>query len=386
MSLEATCSLEDARAVRWDAVVVGAGLAGTMTALGLARKGRQVLLVDKATFPRNKVCGGCLNLRSLEVLQAAGLGNLVPSLGGVPLTRIELISRKHHAIAPLPGGMAISRYRLDEALIRQALACGVEFLDRSTAELRPPSPGVRRLTLRREEETIEISAPIVLAADGLHSNLLRRSGEVAATVAPGARIGAGILLRDAQNDFQPGRIYMAAGKWGYVGITRVEDDKLDVAAALDGEALRRSGGPGPLAADILQESGLPLPQGLHDGHWQGTPPLTRHTARPGAERVLALGDAAGYVEPFTGEGMAWALSAGRAVVDHANAGIDHWQPATLDAWTAEYRRCVRQRQWVCKGLAAMLRRPTLTHWAVRLLAWQPGLARPIVNRINAPAL
>ncbi len=386
MSLDATCYLQDARAQRWDAIVVGAGLAGTMAALGLARVGRRVLLVDKASFPRNKVCGGCMNLRALGVLQRAGLGDLVAGLGGVPLKSIELSAGDRRAIAPLPGGMAVSRYRLDEALIRVAIENGVHFIDRCDATLLPPGPDRRVLRLKRKDETVDVEGSIVLAADGLHSGLLRRSGEVTATIAPDARIGAGILLKDDRNEFLPGRIYMATGAWGYVGITRVEDGKLDVAAALDAGALRTFGGPGQIVARMLRESGFALPAGTMDGSWQGTPPLTRHTARPGAERVFAIGDAAGYVEPFTGEGMAWALSAGQAVVPHAEAGIEAWTPATLASWTSEYRRCVGQRQWICKGLAAMLRRPMLTRYAVHLLAWQPGLARPILNRISAPAL
>lgn len=385
MSLEATCQLRDARTERWDVVVVGAGVAGTMAAIGLARLGRRVMLVDKAGFPRNKVCGGCMNLRALGVLQQAGLGDLVARLGGVPLETFQLSTDRRCAIVAMPGGMAVSRYRLDESLIRVAIENGVQFTDHCSASLLPPSPDCRVLRLQRKNEAVDVEASIVLAADGLHSSLLRRSGEVAATVASDARIGAGILLEDDRNVFLPGRIYMATGEWGYVGITRVEDGKLDVAAALDTGALRTFGGPGPLVAQMLQANGLPLPAGASGGAWQGTPPLTRQTARPGAERVFALGDAAGYVEPFTGEGMAWALSAGQAVVPHADAGIAAWTPAVLASWTAEYSRCVVQRQWICKGLAAVLRRPVLTDCAVRLLAWQPGLARPILNRISAAA-
>lgn len=86
----------------WDAVVVGAGPAGSVTARELARRGRRVLLVDKATFPRAKVCGCCLNRASLAALDAVGLGDLPARLGAVPLDRVKLAAGRATVELNLP--------------------------------------------------------------------------------------------------------------------------------------------------------------------------------------------------------------------------------------------------------------------------------------------
>ena len=67
----------------WDALVIGAGPAGSVTARELARRGRRVLLVDRATFPRSKVCGGCLNGAAIRTLERLGLGRVLE--GALPL-------------------------------------------------------------------------------------------------------------------------------------------------------------------------------------------------------------------------------------------------------------------------------------------------------------
>ena len=106
---------------------------------------------------------------------------------------------------------------------------------------------------------------------------------------------------------------MTCGTGGYLGLVRLEDDRLDLAAAFDADWMRRAGGPGAAAKALLSEAGWPAPFDLLKSTWRGTPALTRQARRLAAERVFVLGDAAGYVEPFTGEGMAWALAAGVAV-------------------------------------------------------------------------
>src|SRR5437588_7459508 len=96
---------------RWDVAVVGAGLAGSLAAYGLARRGLAVLMVDKATFPRWKVCGSCLNPQAQAALAAAGLGDLLHECGAVPTPRLFLAARGRRAELTLPGWVVLSRER-----------------------------------------------------------------------------------------------------------------------------------------------------------------------------------------------------------------------------------------------------------------------------------
>src|SRR5205809_3229 len=109
MTIAATLSLAAAGARLWDALVVGAGPAGALAARQLARQGLAVLLVDRAVFPRWKVCGACLNGWALRTLAAAGLDRLVPAHGGIPLTGLQLAAWGRPALVPLAGPAALSR-------------------------------------------------------------------------------------------------------------------------------------------------------------------------------------------------------------------------------------------------------------------------------------
>jgi flavin-dependent dehydrogenase len=380
---EATLTLARAARQPWEVVVVGAGPAGALAARELARRGRAVLLADRAAFPRWKVCGCCLNARALATLDAAGLGDLATRLGAVPLREVRVAGRDCRARLALPGGAVLSRTAFDAALVAEAVAAGAAFLPRTNATLGALTGAGRDVALTEGGTTANVRAALVLAADGLGGQFLGG----AARPAPGSRVGAGTVAEQAPDEFAAGCVYMACGSGGYVGLTRLEDGRLDVAAAFDVAAVRRAGGPGGAAAAILHETGWPPVPDLARLRWRGTPPLTRRAARPAAERVLALGDAAGYVEPFTGEGIAWALASALAVAPLADRLARRWDPAAGRTWAALHRGAVGGRQGTCRAVARVLRHPRLAGAAIRLLGRFPGLAGPVVRRLNAiPAL
>jgi flavin-dependent dehydrogenase len=383
MTPGATLTLAQAARRPWPVVVVGAGPAGALAARELARRGRAVLLVDRAAFPRWKVCGCCLNVRALATLAGAGLGDLATRHGAVPLRDVLVAGRGCRARLPLPGGAVLSRSTLDAALVAEAVAAGAAFLPRTRAALGPVTAAGREVALTESGTTASVSASLVLAADGLGGQFLTGAGDVTAPPAANSRIGAGVLAADAPADFAAGCVYMACGSGGYVGLARLEDGRLDVAAAFDREAVRRAGGPGAAAAGILSEVGWPPVPGLADLPWRGTPPLTRQASRLSAERVLVLGDAAGYVEPLTGEGIAWALASAVAVAPLADRLADRWESSAGRTWAALHRRVVGGRQGTCRAAAQVLRHPRLARVAIHLLGRWPGLAGPVLRRLNA---
>jgi menaquinone-9 beta-reductase len=384
MTLTATTTMEEAARRTRGAVVVGAGPAGATAARELARRGADVLLVDRASFPRWKVCGCCLNGRAARLLSAAGLGNLVAIRQAVPLKSICLTSGGRLARVPLSGGAALSRESFDAALIQAAVEAGAAFLPETRAillekdakSLGCDSP--RRILLQKGDKHSEVSARVVLAADGLAGQFLPRN----ATADMGARIGAGTTTADAPDFYRPGVVYMTCGAGGYTGMVRLEDGRLDAAAAFDASEVRGAGGPGAAAVRLLHEAGWPVPDGLADLPWRGTPPLTRRAGQVAAERLFVVGDAAGYVEPFTGEGMAWALASGTAVAPLAARGAERWRPELVRQWAAVHRRVISRRQTVCRAAAAVLRRPWLTRLMVDLLSRAPVLAAPVIGCLN----
>jgi 2-polyprenyl-6-methoxyphenol hydroxylase-like FAD-dependent oxidoreductase len=280
----------------------------------------------------------------------------------------------------LPAGVALSRLAFDVALAAEAVQAGAAFLAETQAGPTTSASAARLVRLQCRGQSVEVRARVVLAACGLSGSF---GAEQRPEIAAGSRIGAGLLLPDGPAFFAPGTIYMACGRSGYLGAVRVENGQLDLAAALAPEAVRAAGGPGRAAEALLEGTGWPAIPGLHRGPWRGTPALTRRAGRLAAPRLFFLGDAAGYVEPFTGEGIAWALASAHAVVPLALRGVYSWQPELAAEWTTLHRRLVGRRQWMCRALAAALRRPWLTRGLVEGLARLPGAAAALLRWFHA---
>ncbi len=401
-----TLSWESATQRCWPVVVVGAGPAGALAARELALRGLRVLLVDKAAFPRPKVCGGCLSPAALAVLNQCGLGHLPQQLGALPTHSIQLSSQQATASLSFSGGVALSRTAFDAALIREAITKGVDFLPQTTATLGSCDTETRQVQLRQSPSLARgsvgglashqatVSARVILAADGLAGSLLSDLREFEPQIRPGSRVGVGTSIECAEGIHQAGAIAMLYAPGGYVGLVRVEDGRLNFAAAFDVGYLRSQGGPAAAVGNHLR---LLIPEkfsrpdswdgdaALSKACWRGTPALTRTRSRLAAYRVLVLGDAAGYVEPFTGEGMTWALLSAQAIVPTVLEGSLRWDPAVELRWQRCHHRLIRRRQRVCRLVSRLLRSPYAAGAAVQLLARLPGLARPAWQLINQPA-
>lgn len=374
-------SLEQIAAKRWDVVVVGAGPAGTMTARGLALSGASVLLLEKASFPRYKVCGCCLNPRSIGLLAAAGLGSLLKDCGGSSLTSVKIAAGGRVSTVRLPGGIALSRETMDTALVKEAIQAGAVFLQQTTAKLDAEEEiDHRSLRLKHEADERTITTRFVVDASGLGGKLV---ADLADDVSTTSRIGAGVMI-DYPHDYLAGAIYMACGSAGYVGLVRVEQNRLDIATAFDPVAVKEAGGLGRLAEKILAEAGFQAIPGLADQPWKGTPFLTRQRESLAEHRVFRIGDAAGYVEPFTGEGMAWALASASAIVPIIRQGLNGSVESSGNDWRLAYGSQVARRQLVCRWASRVLRRPRLTKWIVRLLSFAPSLAVPVLRQMHRP--
>jgi len=371
--------------VVWDAVVVGAGPAGAMTAHELARAGASVLMLERTPFPRWKVCGSCLSPGTQQTLGSAGLGHLLPGMGARPLHALRVGGWGVSAELSLGTSVAVSRSARDAALVEAATAAGAAVINPARARLGAARGGYRAVTVESEEGEEEVQARVVVAADGLGSPLLTAAlgprAPADGGVAPGAPIGFGALFPADTPGFPPGVIHMAVGAGGYVGLVRLEDGTLDVAAAL---AARGAGGvagerPEGAVARLLEGAGFPRLEGTPLHGWKGTPRLTRTLPTRGAERLLAVGDAAGYVEPFTGEGVGWALAGARALAPLALEGIRAWDPGLVAEWDRTYGRTIGAQARLCRGIAWALRRPTISRAGIRLLRTVPAVAGPFVR-------
>jgi flavin-dependent dehydrogenase len=397
---DATLSLEAAAATRWDVVVIGAGPAGSSAALRMARRGLRVLVIDRGTMPRGKLCGCCLSTAAVDELSRLALAaDGGPLARGVPLRRISVAAGGRVAPIDVRGGVTLSREALDADLVAAAIAAGCHWLPQTTALSIDEQPGPAepwiRLSVRTSHDsgTARIEGRRVLLATGL-GDQVRLAGEAppsrSRTVAPGSRIGIGGVLPATAATLPPGELLMAVAAIGYCGIVRLEDGRIDVAAAVDRHELAVMP-PAVVVRRIVREAcgsdDVAALDGLESVVMRATPALTRSAPLvEGTHRiVLRVGDAAGYVEPFTGEGMGWALAAGRlaaeAIVDpdrHALAAAD----IAADRYARAHAAHFGPRHARCRSVAAGLRLPRLVRLAVRaarLAPWAARLAVPAVT-------
>ncbi|MHB1424526.1 MAG: NAD(P)/FAD-dependent oxidoreductase [Gemmataceae bacterium] len=384
MTIATTLHPREASERTWDVAIVGAGPSGALAARELARRGLSVLLIDRSSFPRWKVCGCCLNGHALGILSAVGLGSLMSRSGAIPLRGFRVAVAGHFAEVPLSGGVALSRESFDAALVQAAIEEGADFLPRTLASLDSElgNSAIRYLELQQGPTRARLAARVVLAADGLGGKLAARAEGSNPITKPASRIGAGVIAATGPACYAPGQIFMACGRGGYVGLVRLEDGRLNLAAALDPNWVRGCGGPGRAAVELLADSGWPAVPNLAELNWRGTPSLTRRAWRRAGHRLFLIGDAAGYIEPFTGEGMAWALTAGRAVAPLAARAAQRWHPVLAREWEMAYRHVLGRRQLICQGVAAVLRSPKLMRTLVWLLARVPVLAKPLTQHLG----
>jgi flavin-dependent dehydrogenase len=366
----------------WQVIVIGAGPAGAVVARQLAVRGVRVLLVDKKPFPRPKVCGACLNGAGLQVLESIGLGSLPTRIGGVPLDGLQLGIGGRFQRLPLPRGAAVSRLRLDDALVDAAIDAGARFLPEARASIAERSADARRVRLTRRDRVTTVSARVVVAASGLGGIGPADDLAVRTRVDRRSRIGSSCAVVDFPAFYEPRTIFMAVGQGGYVGLVRIEDGGLNAAAAFERRFLRDCGGPAVAAARLLSGSGFPAVPALGDAEWRGTVALTRTTRPVAAERVFLIGDATGYVEPFTGEGMAWALMSALAVESLAARAVEGWVPELEQAWSIAHDRLLAGRRRKCRAAALLLRSPRLGSLAFATASRLPGLTQRIIERMN----
>ena len=376
----------------WDVIVIGAGPSGSSAAWRLARAGLRVLIAEAKAFPRDKVCGGCLNQRSWSLLAESGADRILEDAGAVAVAKLRIAAPRAHVEWPMPTLRSVSRSLMDAVLVSKAVEAGAWFSPMTTATVDPLTAERERRVVRlvrRDARVMTATAKVVVCADGLGHPSLKRFPEFAPRVDPKARVGLGAILdwRDEETSaaFPAGVLTMAAGRQGYVGVTSVEGGRLNIAAAMDRRLTRASTSQGDAIAAVLAECRLHIPQGIAAASWTGTLPLTRASRTIAGERLFLVGDAAGYVEPFTGEGMAWAMKsavlAAPIIMDAVSASA--WDSRLAERWRREWKRKVSDRQWPCRLLAKLLRSPRTVRYALSLCRMAPALPNRVMNSICA---
>jgi len=219
----------------WDAVVIGAGPAGSAIAAQLKRSRENVLLIDRRTLPFHKLCGCCLSPQATTELLKLGIDFRANGVSSEPLERCTFRSSGHSLQYNLSHMAVMSRERLDAQLIEHAMNCGVQYQGGTTIK-QIKWEQVEHLRLLRAESSfstrsdpVTIRARSVIDASGLPST--RRKNRKNKFFAP--RIGLGAVLRDDRFPLDKGHLTMLVAPGGYCGVVRLENNCIDIASALD---------------------------------------------------------------------------------------------------------------------------------------------------------
>jgi 2-polyprenyl-6-methoxyphenol hydroxylase-like FAD-dependent oxidoreductase len=361
--------------MRTNAVVVGAGPSGAATALVLARRGHSVTIIDRARFPRDKACGEGLMPAGVGVLRRLGLlegvlAGSAPRLNGVMYQH----SREAAAYAPFPTppdggppwGLGVRRTVFDavlvDALRREPRITLMEGL-RATGVLRDGSDAIIGVTTESEP----VCADVVVAADGLHSPMRAAAGWNGPSRPPGRYGLAGHWAVDVSHLDRIVVTFAHRQEWyqAPVGpqlllVSTLSDRQRIGATARDYTGAARSALPGLREAELV---GRPLAAGQFRQR-----PLT-----VAGDGLFLVGDAAGYDDPTTGEG----IGLGLLLAERLGAHLAELLSGAIDRGTAEagYRRdharLGRDRSRVTALALLMARWPALSRRAVAASARRP---------------
>jgi flavin-dependent dehydrogenase len=354
-----------------DVVVVGGGPAGLAAAAGAARAGLDVLLLERRALPADKACGEGLLPKAVEALAALGAAAALDPDGCARFGAIRWIDgggAVAEARLPAPGGLGVRRLALSRALTGLARRAGAEIRER--AEVRSHRRERDRVAV--ETEAGEEFARILVAADGLASPVRRREGLDVSASGP-ARFG---LRRHfaVQPWADAVEVHFARETEAYV--TPAGPRRVGVAFLFQGEA---PGGFDGLLSRFPRLAGR-LDGAPPDSEPLGAGPLRRTARALAADRLVLLGDAAGYLDAITGEGLSLGLEAAE--------DLSRILPGALACGAGReallpYERAARARHRRYAAVAglvlAMARRPRLRRAVIGGLARSPGLFAALVR-------
>jgi flavin-dependent dehydrogenase len=386
-----------------DVLVVGAGPAGAVAATVLARAGARVRLVDRATFPRDKLCGDTVNPGTLARLKHLGMDRDIDARG-LRVDGMLVTGERGVAIeGRYPAGRfgrAIIRRDLDWLLLEQAIAAGGQFepgvaARRAIVDERGATRSMSGVTVGVNGREIDMTARVTIAADGRHSTLafglgLARHPERPRRWAIGAyyenfmptgvRPGSDPGLTLTPGNF--GEMHVRRGR--YIGVAQVpggltnvclvrpsqpgDADLRDPAALLARELTRD-----PLLRDRFAAARLTAPPVVLG-------PLAVDVRDADLDGLLLAGDAAGFIDPMTGDGLGFAIRGGELAAAAALAALEHGWHGVHARLAAERHREFGGKWRFNRALRALVASPRAVAAAAVAARLAPGVLRAVIAR------
>ncbi|MBA3273250.1 MAG: NAD(P)/FAD-dependent oxidoreductase [Chthoniobacterales bacterium] len=333
---------------KFDVAIVGAGPAGSACAALCAEAGFRTLLLEREKFPREKVCGDCLNPSVWPVLERLGLAQRVRALPHGELRRVDFVPIRGRTVSvdlPEHAEIAVKRSLLDQLLVARAKELGAEFAEQQTVTaITEPNDARNEWQIKAAGEAYAASA--LVAADGRNSTVARLFGLLPRPQKERVGLQTHVPLPPGFGE----RVVLQFLPAGYSGQAPVGTGELNlclVSKARDINELRDW---------AEREFGVPP-----DHQWRTITPLRREALAPARRRLFLVGDAARVVEPFTGEGIYYALHSGELAARAIHKLIESGdEEAAVREYTSAHEELYRGRLWVNRLARAAVLSPQFT--------------------------
>lgn len=376
-SQRATCNVSTCDA---DVIVIGGGLAGCSAAAQLARRGHRVLLLEKGSYPRHRLCGEFLSPETQRLFADLGVAEAVADAEPHAIDRLVVTTPGGTTYAEdLPGtALGLSRYRLDALLFDHARARGA---DARTGTRAGRVTGTLADGFTVETRTEAFRARLVLGAFGKRSTL-DRTLERDTLRAPAPFVA---FKAHYAGDEVPHAIELHNVEDGYAGLSHVEGGRLNLCWIMHERALKAAGGtPEAVVGRALRQNPalaarLDRMTRVTDFCAVSNVTLAPKTAFEGD--VAMLGDAAGMIAPMCGDGMAMALQSAALAAPLADAFLAGrldaaaYRTAYAEAWQQRFALRMRLGRWLHHAYL----RPGVAALALRLLHLAPPVGRWLIR-------
>jgi menaquinone-9 beta-reductase len=328
-----------------DVLVCGAGPAGAVAAIVLARAGARVLVIDRARFPRDKLCGDTINPGALAVLRRLNLDSA--AAGGLAVHGMIVTGESGVRVEGRYGdatGRALKRGVFDASLVGAAAQAGARIDEGVFAREAIVEDGQIRgvWVAGRDRQSIRISAPLTIAADGCHSRLARAAG-LAHSASHPRRWVVGAYYRDVEGMCDCGEMHVRSDR--YIGVAPLPEGEINVCVVTaDRKALRD---PGFLLNDTVSSDRMlsdRFSRALRVSEPVCFGPLAVDSSACGLPGLLLAGDAAGFIDPMTGDGLRFAIRGGELAAEAALSALEHG-PADAHVRLLAARRRAFAAKW-----------------------------------------
>ena len=371
----------------FDVIIAGAGPAGSSAAIHLARRGLRVLLVEQKKFPRPKLCGEFISPECRQHFEKLGVAAAMSGAGPSMISETVFYSaRGHHLSIPSrwfgePAALGLSRAVMDDVLLRRAQDCGVSVLEgASISEPLIKDSAVTGVKLKLEGSEHDFRAPVTIDATGRARILTRK---LAQRRTKPKLVAFKVHLRNTRVAPNACEIYFYPD--GYGGLSTIEGNVSNLCFITSAEQVKlHHSDPETVMREAVmknERAAYTLKKATPESEWLSASWESFGRQRPSpAKGLLAIGDSAAFIDPFTGSGMLMAFESGELASDVI---IRHQNNLTSDAlgheYIAAYTRKFDSRLRICGLLRRAAFKPRLAGLGIALCGASEQLRSKIVR-------